>query len=149
LARQAPCWEPGTASGYHALSIGHLVSEIIRRVTGRTLGEFFAEEVTAPLGADYHIGTGPECDDRVSLLIPASPIPKPSGESTLADRAHFNPAATPFDSRTIVWRRAEVGAANGHGNARSAAAVQSILACACSPRPGASGSSRNKPTEWT
>jgi CubicO group peptidase (beta-lactamase class C family) len=129
LARQAPWWEPGMGLGYHALSIGHLVSEIIRRVTGRTLGVFFAEEVAAPLGADYHIGTGPECDDRVSLLVPASPIPKPSGENTFADRAYFNPAVTPYDSRTIGWRRAEVGAANGHGNARSAAAVQSILAC--------------------
>jgi CubicO group peptidase (beta-lactamase class C family) len=67
LARQAPWWEPGTAAGYHNLPIGHLVSELVRRTTGRTLGQFFAEEIAGPLNAEFHIGTGPEHDGRVSL----------------------------------------------------------------------------------
>src|SRR5438309_5609800 len=56
LAAQAPWWEPGTASGYHALTFGHLIGEVIRRITGQRLGEFFAKEIAGPLGADFHIG---------------------------------------------------------------------------------------------
>ncbi len=56
LAAQAPWWEPGTASGYHALNQGHLVGEVIRRITGKKFGEFFRDEVAGPLGVDFHIG---------------------------------------------------------------------------------------------
>src|SRR4029453_9923845 len=56
MAAQAPWWEPGTASGYHALNYGHLVGEVVRRITGQRLGEFLAAGVTGPLGADFHIG---------------------------------------------------------------------------------------------
>jgi len=128
LARQEPWWEPGTASGYHTFTIGHLVSGVVSRVTGKTLGQFFAEEVAAPLGADFHIGTGPECDARVARLIPGTPVSGPSGQNTLTDRSCFNPTVTPYDAATIPWRRAEIGGANGHGNARAVAAVQSVLA---------------------
>lgn len=55
LAKQAPWWEPGTASGYHGVTQGHLVSGVIQRITGKTLGQFFADEIAAPLGADYHL----------------------------------------------------------------------------------------------
>ena len=57
LARQAPWWEPGTASGYHALTQGHLIGEVVRRVTGKSLGTFFREEIAEPVGADFHIGS--------------------------------------------------------------------------------------------
>ncbi|HRE02137.1 MAG TPA: serine hydrolase domain-containing protein, partial [Ilumatobacteraceae bacterium] len=66
LATQAPWWEPGTASGYHGINQGHLVGEVVRRITGRSLGTFFAEEIAGPLGADFHIGLAPEHDHRVS-----------------------------------------------------------------------------------
>ena len=56
LAAQAPYWEPGTASGYHAVTQGYLVGEVVRRISGRSLGTFFREEVAGPLGADFHIG---------------------------------------------------------------------------------------------
>ena len=56
LARQAPWWEPGTASGYHAITQGYLQGEILRRVDGRSLGTFFREEVATPLNVDFHIG---------------------------------------------------------------------------------------------
>src|ERR1051325_1706831 len=55
LAAETPWWEPGTTSGYHAVTFGYLVGEILRRLDGRTLGAFFREEVARPLAADFHI----------------------------------------------------------------------------------------------
>ena len=69
LAAQAPWWEPGTASGYHAFTQGYLVGEVVRRVTGQTIGTFFATEVAGPLGADFHIGLDAADDPRVSKVI--------------------------------------------------------------------------------
>jgi CubicO group peptidase (beta-lactamase class C family) len=129
LARQAPWWEPGAAAGYHPITYGPLIGEVIRRVTGKSLGTFFAEEVAGPLGADYHIGTGPELDARVAPMIQSSPFLWPSGKRTFYERALFNPYIIPQISATIPWRRGELGGSNGHGNARSVAAVQSVLAC--------------------
>ena len=127
LARQAPWWKPGTVVGYHAITFGPLLGEIIRRVTGKQLGRFFAEDVAGPLGADYHIGTGPEHDHRVAVMIAGTDIRPRVGADTITDRVFFNPYVTPEDSGTIAWRRGELGGSNGHGNARSVAAVQSVL----------------------
>jgi CubicO group peptidase (beta-lactamase class C family) len=127
LARQAPWWEPGTAAGYHGFTVGHLVGEVVRRVTGLTLGTFFAQEIAGPLGAEFHIGTGPEYDRCVSNMIPGVAPAYGIGHQ-FYDRALFNPALSPYDAATLPWRRAEVGAINGHGNARGIATVQSILA---------------------
>jgi CubicO group peptidase (beta-lactamase class C family) len=129
LAAQAPWWEPGTQPGYHAITYGPLLGEVIRRVTGKILGRFFAEEVAGPLSADYHIGTGPECDSRVAPLIQSSPAIEPRGDGSIYDRVFFNPLVLPPDSFTIPWRRGELGGSNGYGNARSVAAAQSVLAC--------------------
>jgi CubicO group peptidase (beta-lactamase class C family) len=126
LAAQAPWWAPGTASGYHCYAIGHLVSEVIRRITGRSLGQFFAEEVAGPLGAEFHIGTGPEHDGKVSLLIKGSPD-EPQG-NRLFTKATLNPRVTPETTWSIPWRRAELGGMNGHGNARGVATAQAVLA---------------------
>ena len=70
LAAQAPWWEPGTQSGYHALTQGFLVGEVVRRITGASLGTFFASEVAGPLGADFHIGLPAAEDHRVAPVIP-------------------------------------------------------------------------------
>ncbi|WIY01314.1 serine hydrolase domain-containing protein [Amycolatopsis mongoliensis] len=118
LAAQAPVWEPGTAGGYHSVTFGFLVGEVVRRVTGRSLGTFFAEEVAGPLDADFHIGLGAEHDHRVAPLLPDPQGDKPPG--FLIGVA---------DSYPEAWRRAELPAVNGYGNARSVAAVQSVLAC--------------------
>ena len=75
LARQAPWWEPGTASGYHALNQGHLVGEVIRRISGRSLGRFFADEVAGPLDVDFHIGLDPSEHHRVSNVVPPPALP--------------------------------------------------------------------------
>jgi CubicO group peptidase (beta-lactamase class C family) len=126
LERQAPWWQPGTASGYHPISFGHLNGEIVRRITGQSLGTFLENEVAGPLGADYHIGTGPELDDRVSKMIQGATRP-PDGAGSIAERAFFNPLITPDISGTITWRRTELGGSNGHGNAKAVAAIQSVL----------------------
>ena len=70
LATQAPYWEPGMACGYHALTQGYLVGEVVRRITGKSLGTVFREEIAEPLGADFHIGLPASEDDRVAELIP-------------------------------------------------------------------------------
>lgn len=127
LARQAPWWEPGTASGYHGICIGHLASGVIKRITGLTLGEYFAEHVARPLGADYHIGIGPEHDHRISCFVQGGRDWLPSG-NPISERVGLNPQLTPKTSHTKAWRRAEVGGANGHGNARSVATIHQALA---------------------
>lgn len=129
LAKQAPWWEPGTQIAYHPITYGPLLGEVIRRVTGKTLGRFFSEEVAGPLGGDYHIGTGPECDERVAPLIQSSPAIGPRNDGSIYDRVFFNPLVLPQDAYTLAWRRGELGGSNGYGNARGVAAIQSVLAC--------------------
>ena len=132
LAAQAPWWEPGTASGYHALNYGHLVGELVRRVDGRSLGRFVAEEIAGPLGADFHIGLGETDFARVSNVVPPPPLP--------IDMASIDPASVMFktftgpgpdasDAWSPQWRRAEIGAVNGHSNARAVARILSVVAC--------------------
>lgn len=135
-ARQAPWWEPGTQSGYHAISQGYLLGEIVKRVTGRTLGTFFAEEVAGPLGADFHIGTPESCDPRVARVIPpSSGLGGPDiATDSIAFRTLANPALGAEFSWRKDWRRAEVPAAGGHGNARSVALCHTPTACGGSAR---------------
>lgn len=130
LAAQAPWWEPGTASGYHAIDYGHLIGEVIRRVTGKKLGQFFAEEVAGPLGADFFIGLPDSEFGRVSNVIPPPPLPIPEGipMDSVMMKTFSGPAPDASDSWTPEWRRADIGGANGHGNARSVARAQSVIA---------------------
>lgn len=126
LEKQAPWWKPGTASGYHGVSIGHLVSGLLKRATGKTLGQFFADEVAAPLGADFHIGTGPEHDHRVAPFVRAvADAIEP--DNFVARRVVYNPDLLPETSSSIPFRRAEIGGVGGHGNARSVAKILSTL----------------------
>lgn len=130
LAAQAPFWEPGTAPGYHAMTQGFLVGEVVRRITGQSLGTFFRQEVAEPLGCDFHIGTGPEHDRRVADLIPPSgALPADVGlPSELMVNIMTNPSIDPLETRMRAWRAAEIPAANGHGNARSIAKIHALLA---------------------
>jgi CubicO group peptidase (beta-lactamase class C family) len=133
LAAQAPWWEPGTASGYHPLTYGHLIGEVIRRITGRRLGEFFAAEIAGPLGADFHIGLPPSEFHRVANVATWPPLtwdPSRLDPNSLTFKTQTGPISLPEDSWTERWRRADIGAANGHGNARSVARLQSAVACA-------------------
>ena len=130
LAAQAPFWEPGTASGYHALTQGYLVGEVVRRITGRSLGTVFREEIAGPLGADFHIGLPASEDHRVADLIP----PPPGGaigdgeQSELSRNMSSNPGVNVLATRTRAWRGAEIPAAGGTGNARSVAEIHVLLA---------------------
>ena len=136
LAAETPWWEPGSAHGYHAMTYGFLVGEVARRVDGRTLGAFFREEVAGPLGADFWIGLPAAEDARVAELVPPSPAElaaaggaaRPAPDSLLA-KVMGNPALAPETANRPEWRRAEIPAANGHGNARSVARVMAALAC--------------------
>lgn len=128
LAAQAPWWDPGTASGYHALTQGHLIGEIVRRVTGQSLGTFFAQEVAGPLGADFHIGTDDAHVPRISPLEPPSQTVRPAQDGSVAARTFANPPVDASQAMHADWRRAEIPAANGHGNARSIVQVQSVMA---------------------
>jgi len=130
LAAEAPWWPPGSRSGYHAMTFGYLVGELVRRVTGVTLGTFFRDEVARRLGADFHIGLPASEDGRVAEMV--APL---RGEAalaldtkSLAGRVLSNPPLRPDAANRAEWRRAEIPAANGHGNARSVARVLAALA---------------------
>jgi CubicO group peptidase (beta-lactamase class C family) len=128
LAAQEPWWEPGTASGYHAVTQGYLVGEVIRRVTGQTPGTFFRDNVAGPLGADFHIGLDPAEFGRVSNVIPPPPFDPGMEIPEMALRTLANPLMSAEAAWTESWRQAEIPAANGHGNARSVAMIQSAVA---------------------
>ncbi len=134
LAAETPWWEPGTASGYHALTFGYLVGELIRRIDGRLVGAFVRDEIAGPLGADFHIGLPASEDPRVAEMIPpsaeesaaAAPPPAPG---SLTAAVLGNPPLRPEIANQPAWRRADIPAANGHGNARSVARIMAALAC--------------------
>jgi CubicO group peptidase (beta-lactamase class C family) len=139
LAEQATWWEPGWKSGYHGLTQGNLVGEVVRRIDGRTVGRFFAEEIAEPLGADFHIGLGPEHDSRVALVIPPAALPGADAGAVEMPRDSIpyraaNPRLTAEQSWTSEWRRAEIPAGGGHGNARSVALAQSVVSAGGSAR---------------
>ena len=139
LAAQKPWWKPGTASGYHMLNQGHLVGEVIRRITGVSIGTFFAKEIAEPLGADFHIGLDEKDFHRVSNVVyPTEEITDQLKELTkslakyrisgkVAMKTFMNPNPDDNSAWKDWWRKAEVPAANGHGNARSVATIQGLI----------------------
>ena len=148
LAEQEPWWKPGTQHGYHPVTFGFLVGELIRRVDGRSVGQMFREDIAQPLEAEFHIGFGAELDDRVSNMIggiapakpkdgkPAVKIKGPMGDfmrdmadpTTMVGAAFNNPRMTPNTVNSREWRAAEVPAANGHGTARALSRIYGALA---------------------
>jgi CubicO group peptidase (beta-lactamase class C family) len=137
LAAEKPFWEPGTAHGYHAISFGFLVGEVLRRIDGRSLGGYFRDELARPLGLDFHVGCAPELDARIAEILPAPPsppgVPNPFAAAakdpeSLVGRVFANPALGPGAVNTRAWRAAEIPAANGHGDARSLARIYGALA---------------------
>lgn len=131
LAAMTPWWEPGTASGYHAITHGYLMGELVRRVDGRSVGTFFREEVAEPLGADFHIGFGPEHDERCGELVaPGQPAaPDGADPDSVAMKTFLSAPIDGTEPTTRAWRAAEIPAAGGFGNARSVGRVHSALAC--------------------
>jgi CubicO group peptidase (beta-lactamase class C family) len=139
LAAETPWWTPGTAHGYHAVTFGWLVGEVVRRITGKSLGTYFREEVAEPLGVDFHIGLREEEHGRVAE-VSTLPPPEPGTEGVqlgtivlsdpdgLAARAFMNPASIAYGVNNAAWRTAEIPGANGHATARALATVYGVLA---------------------
>ncbi len=139
LAAQKPWWSPGTQSGYHAITQGYLVGEVIRRITNKTVSRFFQEEIAIPLQADCHIGLAQSDDYRVAEMIPPPTLqpgkPQFVGSASLSETerkamypliGETNPIVV---SRTRAWRAAEIPSGNGYGNAHSIARMASMMAC--------------------
>jgi CubicO group peptidase (beta-lactamase class C family) len=155
LAAQKPQWEPGRRHGYHALTYGHLIGEMVRRITGQSIGQYFNEKIAEPLNLDFWIGLPDEQFDKVTDIQPSlfplwtrlvSPffkmIPKSflqgdlalikdfEDPTTIAGSAFNNPKMeikNPFYANTREWRKAEIPAANGHGSARAIAKFYGVL----------------------
>src|SRR3954454_20951666 len=130
LAAQAPWWEPGTASGYHALNFGFLIGEVVRRISGKPLKQFVAEEIAGPRGADFQIGAAEKDWGRIANVIPPPPLPfdlAALGLESPAVRTFTGPTPNADDANTPGWRNADIGAANGHANARSVARIMSVI----------------------
>jgi CubicO group peptidase (beta-lactamase class C family) len=141
LTEQEPLWAPGTRHGYHALTYGHLVGEVVRRVTGRSLGTFFREEIGEPLGLDLWIGLPEQHEHRVAPTIPA-PFPEPGDVIPTFYRVAMTEPAS-VGARVLMnsglvfapgWidaratHAAELPAFGGIGNARSLARMYRALA---------------------
>ena len=137
LAAQEPFWEPGIRNGYHALTFGFTVGEIVRRVSGKSLGTFFRDEVAKPLGLDFWIGLPEEIEPRVASILAEL---RPPAQETPFSRALVQPGSIPnlfiFNSgrwgatgvNSRAGHAAEIGAANGITNARGLAGLYAPLA---------------------
>lgn len=129
LAAQAPWWTDRSRTGYHALTQGFLLGEVVRRVTGATIGQFFKREVADVLGVDFFIGLPDAEEHRVSVVVP--PPPESFG-AAVADSIMVRSLTSPLLDATAPsnrwWRAAEIPAANGHGNAVSVATIQQVMA---------------------
>ena len=128
LAAQEPFWKPGTASGYHVLTQGFLIGEIVRRITGRSLHAVFREEIAKPLGADFHLGLPESQEFRVAEFIAPDEEPFSHDITELQDNAAHNPRLDTTVTNSRAWRAAGILAGGGTGNARSIAQVHTILA---------------------
>jgi len=139
LAEQEPWWTPGTRHGYHALTFGFLVGEVVKRISGKSLGTFFRDELAIPLGLDAHIGLDAKHDSRTAAMIAAPP--PPPGQPNLMELIARDPesvTAKTFNNPPLgirpglvnsrEWRASELPAANGHTNARALAKLYGALA---------------------
>lgn len=128
LAAQTPIWAPGSASGYHALSIGILGTELFERIEGRPIKQFVAEEIVGPLGIDFSIGLPAGEEHRCAELSPPPSAPVDPTAFTPAQIAALgNPGLRAGLAMTPEWRAADLPSANGHGTARALATIYARL----------------------
>jgi CubicO group peptidase (beta-lactamase class C family) len=128
LAAQVPHWRPGAAHGYHALTIGTILDELVRRIDGRPVAEFFEQEIAEPRGVDFFVATPQAQEARVREVLPALPStgtdPLSSAPDSLTGLA-FNAAAQSGSDRLLpnirAVRAAGVAAVGGTGSARGLA----------------------------
>ena len=131
LEQQAPAWKPGTRGAYNSINIGYILGEIIRRVTGKTVGTFLREEVTGKLGADYNIGLRP---DEIARVSDMHPNPKngffkiAGNDTTPLGRAFRSAPKMGYFQNCREIRELEVASFGGHGSARAMARIYALLA---------------------
>jgi CubicO group peptidase (beta-lactamase class C family) len=139
LAAETPWWTPGERHGYHAVTFGWLVGEVVRQVTGRSVGTYFREAVAGPLGADFHIGLPEAEHGRVAEMSAMAPPPPGTEGPNLVHalvnepegmlaRAFMNPPSMALGVNHAAWRSAEIPGANGHASARGIARIYGTLA---------------------
>lgn len=129
LAAQAPFWTPGDMTSYHAVTYGFLGGELVRRVSGKSIGRFLADEISAPLQADIFIGVPPSERPRISPIRgPKVPRTLSQGMNPLAQRAVLNPTLTAELPNNSAWIAAELPAVNGHATASGLAKLYAALA---------------------
>jgi len=128
LAQQAPWWTPGQSSGYQLVTHGHLIGELVRRTTGKSLKQFITEEIAEPLGADFRLGLEQKDWSRTADITPPPPmeLDRLSPES-VARRAFTGGMIKAEESMSLEFRNAEIGASNGFGNARSLCRIGSVI----------------------
>ena len=147
LAAQAPWWQPGSAPGYHAITQGYLVGEVVRRITGKSLGTVFREEIAEPLGADFHIGLPASEDHRVADLIPPPETPR-DFTSDIQRKTFANPGIDVLGNPDPRLARRRNSGGGRHGNARSVAEIHALLANGGVPRASASCPKRAAARRW-
>lgn len=140
LESEKPWWEPGSCHGYHPMTFGWLVGEVLRRASGKTVGQLLKDVFCTPLGLDLHIGVPESEQGRIARISQPAPDPSntemlgfmqrvmsnPQGVTALA---FANPMSIATGTNTREWRSAEIPAANGHGTARAVARLYAALAC--------------------
>jgi CubicO group peptidase (beta-lactamase class C family) len=130
LAGQKTRWTPGEKTAYHPITYGYLAGEIVRRASGRSIGEFLQKELAIPLEADFFIGTEPALDRRVAHILAPKSLIDPSALPVIEETRSSvtNPMLHPDAANTLDWRRAEMPALNGHASADGIARIYAMLA---------------------
>lgn len=130
LAAQTTRWTPGEKTAYHPITFGYLAGEIVRRASGRSVGEFLQQELAGPLEADFFIGLGPALDRRVAQTLAPKNLIDPSALPAIEETrlSVTNPMLHPQAANTVAWRRAELPALNGHASADGIARIYAMLA---------------------
>lgn len=138
LASADPDWEPGTAVGEHALTYGHLVGELVRRLDGRNLGVFLAEELCGPLGLDIHIGAAPADQPRIVGTQHLDTFwERYGGDDVPLRRKALGSGMTGALVDSPAWRSAEIPAVNGHATARGLASFYAGVLAGALPQAAA------------
>ena len=127
LAAQKPWWPPGTASGYHAVSQGHLVGELVRRTSGKSLGLFIRDELTNPLNADFRLGAEEKDWSRCAEIVGPPPPDGPIDMNSLPVRIVLGSALNADNANTPGFRQTEMGGVNGVSNARALNRILSVI----------------------